>query len=149
MNSLTLAAALAVLTGGAFLAVQAPLNAALARTLGDPLLAACASFGVGFAILLALCLLRGGWPSLDAAAAAPWWAWAGGGLGAAYVTFVIWSVPRLGVTTTVAAMVLGQVAAALVLDRIGAFGLPVHAITWQRIAAAGLVLAGLVLSRGP
>ena len=148
MNPLTLAAALAVVAGGAFLAVQAPLNAALARTLGDPLLAACASFGVGFAVLLVLCLLRGGWPPLGAAAAAPWWAWAGGALGAAYVTFAIWSVPRLGVTTMVAAMVLGQVAAALVLDGIGAFGLPVHPVTWQRIAAAGLVLAGLVLSRG-
>jgi transporter family-2 protein len=136
-----------ILIGGVFLSSQAPINAALARSLGDPLLAACISFGVGFLILAVISIFRGSWPSGSAVAAAPWWAWLGGFLGAFYVAIVIWGVPQIGVVSTVAALVFGQVAAALVLDAVGAFGLPVQPISWQRLVAAGLILGGLVLSR--
>jgi transporter family-2 protein len=36
---------------------------------------------------------------------------------------------------------------AMLLDRFGAFGMPVQEITWQRLAGLALVLGGLVLSR--
>ncbi|KFG69929.1 DMT family transporter [Microvirga sp. BSC39] len=136
-----------ILLSGIFLASQAPINAALAKSLGDPVLAACISFGIGFVVLAILSAVRGAWPSGSAMAAAPWWSWLGGLLGAFYVAVVIWGVPQLGVVSTVAALVFGQVAAALILDAVGAFGLPVQAITWQRLLAAGLILSGLVLSR--
>ena len=138
---------LGILLGGVFLSTQAPINAALARSLGDPVLAACISFGIGFIVLAAISVVRGAWPPGSAIAAAPWWSWLGGFLGAFYVAIVIWGVPQLGVVSTVAALVFGQVAAALILDAIGAFGLPVQAITWQRLLAAGMILGGLVLSR--
>ncbi|WP_114946977.1 DMT family transporter [Microvirga calopogonii] len=147
MNISILLPLLGILLGGVFLASQAPINAALARSLGDPILAACISFGIGFVILAAISAVRGSWPSGSAMAAAPWWSWLGGLLGAFYVAIVIWGVPQLGVVSTVAALVFGQVAAALVLDAVGAFGLPVQAITWQRLLAAGMILGGLVLSR--
>jgi transporter family-2 protein len=136
-----------ILLGGVFLASQAPINAALAKSLGDPVLAACISFGIGFVILAVLSAVRGAWPSGSAMAAAPWWSWLGGLLGAFYVAVVIWGVPQLGVVSTVVALIFGQVAAALILDAVGAFGLPVQAITWQRLLAAGMILGGLVLSR--
>lgn len=136
-----------ILLGGVFLASQAPINAALAKSLGDPVLAACISFGVGFIALAVLSAVRGAWPSGSAMVAAPWWSWLGGLLGAFYVAVVIWGMPQLGVLSTVAALVFGQVAAALILDAVGAFGLPVQAISWQRIVAAGMILGGLVLSR--
>jgi transporter family-2 protein len=147
MNIAILLPILGILLGGVFLSAQAPINAALAKSLGDPVLAACISFGIGFVILAALSGLRGSWPSASAMAAAPWWSWLGGLLGAFYVAIVIWGVPQLGVVSTVAALIFGQVAAALVLDDLGAFGLPVQAITWQRLLAAGMILGGLVLSR--
>ena len=147
MNIAILLPLLRILLGGFFLASQAPINAALARSLGDPVLAACISFGIGFVILAVLSAVRGAWPSGSAMAAAPWWSWLGGLLGAFYVAVVIWGVPQLGVVSTVAALIFGQVAAALILDAVGAFGLPVHAITWQRLLAAGMILGGLVLSR--
>jgi len=136
-----------IVLGGVFLAAQAPVNAALARTLGDPVLAACLSFGIGFLILAIVSAFRGSLTAVGAGGAAPWWAWLGGALGAFYVAVVIWGVPQLGVVSTVAALVFGQVAAALMLDAIGAFGLPFQAITWQRIVAAALILSGLGLSR--
>jgi transporter family-2 protein len=138
---------LGILLGGVFLSAQAPINAALAKSLGDPVLAACISFGIGFLVLAVVSAFRGAWPSGSAVAAAPWWSWLGGLLGAFYVAIVIWGVPQLGVVSTVAALIFGQVAAALILDAIGAFGLPVQAITWQRLLAAGMILGGLVLSR--
>jgi transporter family-2 protein len=147
MNISILLPLLGILLGGVFLSSQAPINAALARSLGDPVLAACISFGIGFVILAAISVFRGAWPSGGAMAEAPWWSWLGGFLGAFYVAIVIWGVPQLGVVSTVAALVFGQVAAALILDAVGAFGLPVQAITWQRLLAAGLILSGLVLSR--
>lgn len=136
-----------ILVGGIFLSSQAPINAALARSLGDPLTAACISFGVGFLVLAVISAFRGALPSGNAIASAPWWSWLGGLLGAFYVAVVIWGVPQLGVVSTVAALILGQVAAALILDAVGAFGLPVQPISWQRLVAAGLILSGLVLSR--
>lgn len=136
-----------IVAGGVLLSLQAPVNAALARSLGDPVIGACISFGVGFLVLLIVNILRGSWPTAGAAAATPWWAWLGGFMGAFYVVAVIWGVPKLGVVSTVAALVFGQLAAALALDAIGAFGLPVQAITWQRLCAALLILSGLVLSR--
>jgi bacterial/archaeal transporter family-2 protein len=44
-------------------------------------------------------------------------------------------------------LILGQMVAALFIDTTGWFGLAVQALTPQRVAAAGLVAAGLVLSR--
>ncbi len=147
MNLMLLPPLLGIVLGGILLASQAPINAALAKSVGDPVLAACISFGIGFVILAVISAFRGAWPSGSAMAATPWWSWLGGLLGAFYVAIVIWSVPQLGVVSTVAALVFGQVAAALILDAVGAFGLPVQAITWQRLLAAGMILGGLVLSR--
>jgi transporter family-2 protein len=147
MNISILLPVAGIVLGGVFLASQAPINAAMARALGDPVLAACLSFGIGFAVLAVISAFRGAWPAGSAVASAPWWVWLGGFLGAFYVAIVIWGVPQLGVVSTVAALVFGQLAAALILDAVGAFGLPVQEITWQRVLAAGLILGGLVLSR--
>lgn len=80
-------------------------------------------------------------------ATVPLWQWAGGLLGAYYVWSVIWGVPALGVVTAMAALILGQMAGALVLDATGAFGMPVQPVSLTRILAVLMVAGGLVLSR--
>jgi transporter family-2 protein len=140
-------AILATLAGGFAVALQAPINGRLSAGLGDSIAAAAVSFAVGFATLALLTLMRGAVPAADRWAAMPWWAWVGGALGAFFVWSTTWSVGRLGVVTLVSAVILGQMAAALVIDAVGAFGLPAREITAQRLAAVGLVAAGLVLSR--
>ena len=147
MTSQVLFALLAIAVGGACIATQAPINARLGSHVGDPVTAAAISFIVGAIILSALVVLRGAVPSLDQAAAVPWWGWIGGALGAIYVWAAVWSVGTLGVVTLVAALIFGQLAAALVLDAIGAFGIAVREITWTRVAAVALVAGGLLLSR--
>jgi len=133
--------------GGACAAMQAPVNARLGSHMGDTLPAAAISFLVGFLVLGALTTLGGRLPSLDQAAAAPWWAWACGVLGAAYVWAAAWTVGTLGVVTMIAGLVFGQLAAALLIDATGAFGVAVREVSPTRLAAVALVGAGLVLSR--
>ena len=139
-------ALIGMIVAGAGVATQAPINARLAAVLGDGLAAAAVSFSVGVLALAPLVILRG-LPAGSAAAAAPWWAWTGGALGAFYVWMAVVSVPVLGVLTTMAAMILGQMAGALALDALGAFGLPLQPLSWQRLVAVVLVAAGVLLSR--
>ena len=147
MSPLTLVALAAIALGGAAIATQAPINARLAREVGDQVTAAAISFGVGFAVLGLIAMARTGGSGLATAQGVPLWAWTGGALGAIYVWAAAWSVSFLGVVSMVAALIFGQLAAALVLDATGAFGLTVRDISPTRILAVVLVGAGVVLSR--
>ena len=120
----------------------------MGRHVGRPEWAALVNFVVG---LVALCgwlaATRAAWPTGAAVARAPWWAWTGGLLGAFYVTAVVLLTPRLGVATTLALGVAGQMAAALVMDHFGLLGLSVRPVTPGRVAGAALLVAGVVLIR--
>ena len=137
----------AIALGGAAIAVQAPINARLAAHVGDPVAAAAISFLGGFLVLGLLTVIRGAVPGLTETTLVPWWAWLGGALGAFYVWAAIWSVGMLGVVSLVAALIFGQLAAALLIDATGAFGVVVREISPTRILAILFVGAGLVLSR--
>jgi transporter family-2 protein len=133
---------------GAGLPVQAGVNATAARFVGRPEGAALVNFSVGLAALLAWLLASGyRWPSASELARAPWWAWGGGVIGATYVAAVVLLVPRLGLATTLALTVLGQMASSLVLDHLGALGAPRHPVSLARVAGAALVVVGVVLVR--
>lgn len=137
----------AVVLGGTAISLQAPINAALAKELGGPVPAAAVSFAVGFAVLLIVALLQGQGGAFLKLPRVPGWMLLGGCLGAWYVFSAVWGVSHLGVVTLVAALILGQMVAALAIDATGAFGVAVREVTPSRIAAAGLVMAGLLLSR--
>ena len=147
MNVTVWIALIAIAVGGMAIATQAPINSKLASHVGDPVAAAAISFGVGFLVLAMATVIRGDVPSVAQLASAPWWAWTGGAFGAIYVWAAVWSVSTLGVVTMVAALIFGQLAAALVLDAMGAFGLAVREISLTRILAVACVALGLILSR--
>ncbi|CUH38792.1 hypothetical protein JSE7799_01509 [Jannaschia seosinensis] len=138
---------LVVFVSGLGFGLQAPINAALGKGIGGGVAAAALSFGVGFAALLALTFVTGQGPALARATSMPPVYWIGGLLGALVVWSMLWSVPTIGVLTAISALLLGQLAAALVLDAVGAFAAPVHPITPTRILALAMVAGGLVLSR--
>jgi transporter family-2 protein len=133
--------------GGIALSVQAAINGAMGRQIGDGVTAGAISFAVGFLTLAAVMMVRGGPPGMQVLKAVPWWMWTAGCLGGFYVWSALWSVQRIGAVSLVAALVCGQLLAAMAIDATGAFGLPSIAISWQRIAAVLLVGSGLVLSR--
>jgi bacterial/archaeal transporter family-2 protein len=145
-HSLLLPIAIVAL-GGAAIAVQGPLNASLSRSIGSPISATAISFGIGFVVLAAMALISAGSGPVLRLAEVPLWQLAGGLLGAFYVWSVLSNVAALGVFTTMAALILGQVVMAMALDRIGAFGLAVQPISPQRLLAAAMVAGGLILSR--
>jgi transporter family-2 protein len=140
-------ALVALVAAGVVLAVQAPVNAVLARGAGDPVVAAAVSFFVGFLFCVIVCVVRGVGPAGGMIAAVPGWAWFGGVLGGIYISTLIFAVPITGAVTAAAATILGQLVMSLVLDRVGAFGLPVQEISWTRLAGVALVFGGLVLTR--
>jgi len=136
-----------VFFGGVALSVQAPINAALGQASGSGVFAAGVSFVVGFCLLAVIAVATGGVPAGEVLRAIPWWMWTGGALGAFYVWAVLTNVTKTGALSLVAALVAGQLLAALVIDAVGFLGIGAHAISWQRVAAVVLVGAGVVLSR--
>jgi transporter family-2 protein len=105
------------------------------------------SFGVGFVVLLVIAFAQGQGAAFLKLPQVPAWTLIGGCLGAWYVLTSVWGVSQLGVVTLVAALILGQMTAAMAIDATGALGVTVREITPTRIASAGLVMAGLLLSR--
>ena len=129
------------------LAMQAPTNALLAGGLGSPVNAAFISFAVGTVALVLVALALGVRPAAGAVRGLPWYAWTGGFYGAVFVTLAAFAVPRLGVTFFLTIAIAGQLAMALFLDRIGAFGLAKVELSATRLAGVALVLAGVWLVR--
>jgi transporter family-2 protein len=134
---------------GAFIALQAPINADLGRGLGLPVAAAAASFISGALILAAVTAFftQTQGVTLNLKGPSPLLFVAGGALGGAYVTCVILLVPKLGTAATMAFVVAGQLIAGMLLDRIGFMGMPVHEISPGRIAGALLLFCGALLIR--
>lgn len=134
---------------GAFIAIQAPINADLARGLGQPVAAAAISFFAGAVVLgivtLVLAQTQTGWPNWRGPA--PWLFVAGGVLGAAYVTSAVILAPKIGAAALMAFLVAGQLLAGLLVDKVGFLGLAVREISLGRIAGAVLLLIGALLIR--
>ena len=141
-----LLAALGVLAGS-LLSVQAAINARLGRGLGHPVLAATVSFSVGLAVLVAGAVLSGAaLPTRAVAAQVPAYAWfAGGLLGAGYMTANILLTPRLGTAAVMSLAIGGQLVAALLLDQFGALGLSARPVGVERLVGAALLLGGVYL----
>ena len=138
---------LMVLAAGGLLALQAPTNAMLARAGGSPVLAALISFAVGTIALLFAWLASGNRPAAAPFAGLPWYAWLGGLYGAFFVAIAAFAAPRIGLASMITIGIAGQIAMALLLDHLGALGLPRDPISFGRIVGALLVLAGVILVR--
>jgi len=74
-----------------------------------------------------------------------WDHYLGGVFGFGVVIFLTLCFPRLGALTTIALMILGQSAVALLVDSQGLWGAPIIAISAQRLFAVALILGGVVL----
>jgi len=137
---------LIALAAGAAASVQLGVNGLMRGALGSPLLAAMVNNSVGLlGIVVLVTVTRTSLPTATAIASAPWFGWFAGLLGVIYIVSGAILVPKLGVATTFVLILVGQVAMALTLDVIGAFGAPNHPITMSRLLGAILVVVGAVL----
>ena len=149
MSLQAVALTLGALLAGALIALQEPINAEAAARLGHPLAGAALSFLVGTVLLMVLVLLFARHQVQPSALKTqPLYMLLGGGLlGAMYVTANLMLAPRLGIASVMALGIAGQLGAALLLDRVGAFGLLGRELTLGRVGGTCLVLAGAVMVR--
>ncbi len=130
---------------GGLVALQAPINSLLGKRLGS-LQAATVSFLVGTVALAVIALLFASGPSSGSGArGAPLYYFAGGLLGAAFVASSLVTVRVLGAGGVSAAIIAGQLAMSIVIDRLGVLGLPDRPLTASRLVGVALLVAGVVL----
>ena len=130
---------------GALVAMQAPINSRLGKTVGG-VQAATFSFLVGTAALVAISfILRGGLSSLGSVGKVPWWALVGGLLGAVYVFVALEAVKTLGASGLTAVVITGQLAMSVVIDRFGLLGVARTPITVHRVLGIVLLIVGVAL----
>jgi len=141
-----LVALVAAVVAGALVALQAPVNSRLGRSVGS-LQAATVSFLVGLTVLIALSALvaRGGLGNLRLATGVPWWALLGGLFGAVYVAVALVVVRTLGASALTAAVIAGQLAVSVAIDRFGLLGLPRQPVGALRVVGLVLLAAGVAL----
>lgn len=147
----TAGVALAVL-GGSCLALQSRINGELGHQLGDGVAAATVSFGVGLGVmLLALPWMhRNARRILHALRSGQlrWWQCIGGACGAFLVTTQGLTVPMLGVSIFIVALVAGQSASSLAMDRLGVGPGGTRLITPNRAIGAVLCVVAVVIAVG-
>ena len=129
---------------GGVLALQAPINAGLGRSVGQ-IPAALVSFGVGTLLLAAIVGASGDGGGLGSTFDVRWYYLVGGVLGAAYVTAALITVKTIGAGGVAAATIAGQLTTAVVIDRLGILGLERTPLDAWRIAGVLLLFAGTYL----
>jgi bacterial/archaeal transporter family-2 protein len=129
---------------GGLIALQAPINSGLGKTVGT-FPAAAVSFIVGTLVLIGIVLVSGEVGSISGIAHVKAQYLIGGLLGAAYVTTVLVTVRTLGAGGVTGATVAGQLTAAVIIDRLGILGLEGKPITLARMLGVLLLFTGTVL----
>jgi len=135
-----------VLLAGLGVPLQTASNSALGRQLGSPWHSTLAVFVIG-AILVAMVFMahRYSLPNSQIISSAPWWSWLGAPLGVAYIFILIIAAPRLGMSTAVGIVIVGQLLGSVLIDHFGWLGFPVHEINWKRALGVVLLLTGVWL----
>jgi transporter family-2 protein len=135
-----------VALGGVALTMQMAWNARLRIGTGSPVLTTIISICM---TLLSLVLVwaagltgRGSLPALNSL---PKWAWFGGVFAAYYLVASLMAIPKLGTAAVFSLVIAGQMIGALILDSIGAFGVPQVSLTSSRILGTILLLTGVIL----
>jgi bacterial/archaeal transporter family-2 protein len=127
------------------IALQPPINAELGRFTGN-VQAGFVSFAVGALLIGAIVVLTGRAGGLSHASEPSWIYVLGGGVvGAAYVVTALITVSAIGATGVVAATIVGQLTASVVIDRLGILGLEETTISLDRIIGIGLLMLGTYL----
>ena len=130
---------------GSMITIQSVLNAALGKktgNLGSVLLLTL----VSILVLLILIILFPGTANLrNMPGLSEWYLYLGGVLGVAILAAPIFLIPRIGATSTLTALVVGQLCLALIIDHFGLFSFPKIEINWTRVMGIVLFIAGVFL----
>ena len=138
---------------GVFIAIQSRANGELSSRMGNSLEAALISFGSGLLVILFISLfhpgIRRGVSKVAAAireGVIPRWRLMGGALGGIVIAVQTQVVPLMGVAIYSVAVISGQTAISLIVDRIGLTGGGKKMISKRRILAASLTVIAVLVS---
>jgi len=135
---------LTAFTGG-LVALQAPINSVLGRSIGT-WQAAFVSFAIGtVALAIIASLATGGLSQVAGVRDVSLVYLTGGLLGAAYVTSILVAVRTLGAGGVVAATIAGQLAVSVVVDHYGLIGVAKQPVTLARVVGVALLGLGTYL----
>lgn len=138
--------ALALLSG-AFLPIQAGLNAKLGKAAESPVYASMLSFAVGTLALITYILITKQSMSWAGVREAPAHVWLGGLLGAFYVTVIILAFPKLGPGLTFGLVVAGQMIISILLEHFNILVAQQNSINFMKVLGVLLVVAGVIIIR--
>lgn len=138
--------ALAFLSG-AFLPIQAGLNAKLGKAAESPVYASMLSFLIGTIGLFTYIILTNQTISWAGVRAAPAHVWLGGLLGAFYVTVIILAFPKLGPGLTFGLVVAGQMIISILLEHFNIMVAQQNPISFMKLLGVLLVVAGVIIIR--
>jgi len=131
--------------GGGLVALQAPINSMLGRSVGT-FQAAFVSFTIGTLLLAVIATLaKGGLGQIGEARQLSWYYLTGGLLGAAYVTTVLVTVRTLGAGGAVAATIAGQLTISVVIDHYGLLGVDRDPVSALKLVGVALLALGTLL----
>jgi transporter family-2 protein len=149
MSPLTLVFSVLALVAGFLFPFQSVINAQLGRGIGGPIAGTMVSFAAGLIVLVAVNLFAFRQiPAFDDLARQPLYLlFAGGALGAIYVSANVFLAPRIGAGALLCLVIAGQLIGALAIDRFGLFGLALRELTFGRIAGVLLVFIGALMVR--
>lgn len=131
------------LSGGIAVGTQVPLSGVITQRVGG----AASSFIIhaGGAIASGLLLLMRGGENIGAWRSLPWYALGSGALGLVLYLTLSHTLPRLGATSAVTLIIVGQLLTGVLIDSLGWFGSTVRALDGTRVLAIGLLLVGCYL----
>ncbi|MDH5506099.1 MAG: DMT family transporter [Anaerolineae bacterium] len=133
-------AAIIGLAAGAAVGFQAPLANLVSRHLGP--IESVFIIHLGGALVAAVPLIFMGGGKLSAWQGVPWYALAAGAFGFLVISAISYTMPRIGVASTVTLMVVAQLAVSAVLDKYGMLGLTERPFDASRLTGFAVLLLG-------
>ncbi|HXV43639.1 MAG TPA: DMT family transporter [Anaerolineae bacterium] len=130
---------------GSMITIQSVLNSALGKktgNLGSVLILTLVSIAV---LLVLISLFPGTANFRSLPGLSEWYLYLGGALGVVILAAPIFLIPRIGATSTLTALVMGQLVLALIMDQFGLFGVPKIEINLTRIVGLILLVVGALL----
>jgi len=128
------------IVGGLAVGMQGPIVSQMSQRIGT--MAGTFIVHVSGAILSGAILLAlggekiGNWRNLS------WYMFLSGSFGVVLYLTLNQTMPRLGATTALALIIIGQLVMGIIIDHFGLFGVSVRPVDLMRLAGAGLLIAG-------
>jgi transporter family-2 protein len=132
------------LAGGIAVGLQSPMASMLTQRMG--IFESVFIVHVGGAVIALIPLLFYGGGKLSQWRSVPWYTLGAGVFGLIVIAAISYMIPRVGVATSITAIVAGQLLVSIILDHFGLLGMAVKPLDVTRVIGIAVVLFGVWLT---